>query len=71
MSDGSTRTARVLTIDEVADHLKTSVRTIYRLLKTRKFPGFKVGSGWRFTIEQVERWESEKQIQTRSKESHQ
>jgi excisionase family DNA binding protein len=48
--------ARVMTINEVADYLRVHPSTIYRLLKRRALPAFKVGSDWRFNSESIDRW---------------
>ena len=48
--------ARVMTINEVADYLRVHPSTIYRLLKRRGLPAFKVGSDWRFNSESIDRW---------------
>ena len=38
----------IMTIEEVADYLKVTERTIYRLAEAKKIPAFKVGGGgWR------------------------
>ncbi len=46
----------ILTIKEVADYLKLTERTLYRLVQEGKIPGFKVGSSWRFKRVDIERW---------------
>ena len=48
--------ATVLTLDEVAVFLRVHPSTVYRLLKKRQIPAFKMGSDWRFNQESVERW---------------
>ena len=48
--------AGVLTLEEVADFLHVHPSTVYRLLKKRRIPAFKVGSDWRFNQESIERW---------------
>lgn len=35
--------ADIMTIDEVADNLRTNKKTAYRLAPDSKLPGFKVG----------------------------
>ncbi len=50
---------RVLSIREVADYLRISVTTIYRLLKKGLLPAFKLGSDWRFNVEDIDRWRLE------------
>jgi excisionase family DNA binding protein len=46
----------ILTLEEVAELLRVSPSTIYRLLHNSKMPAFRVGSDWRFRQEAVERW---------------
>ncbi len=53
----------ILTIKEVADYLKLTERTLYRLVQEGKIPGFKVGSSWRFKRADIERWiEEQKEL---------
>lgn len=47
---------KVLTVKELADYLRVHTSTIYRLLKYRRLPAFKVGSDWRFNMESIDRW---------------
>ena len=49
----------ILTIREVADYLKVTERTLYRLVQDGKLPAFKVGNSWRFRREDLEQWISE------------
>jgi excisionase family DNA binding protein len=37
----------ILTVPEIADHLKVNEKTVYRLLNTSTIRGFKVGNQWR------------------------
>jgi len=46
----------ILTIKEVADYLKVTERTLYRLAQEGKLPAFKVGGSWRFRREDLDRW---------------
>jgi excisionase family DNA binding protein len=46
----------ILTVAEVAKYLKAHPSTIYRLLKARKLPAFRIGSDWRFSREQIDEW---------------
>jgi excisionase family DNA binding protein len=46
--------ARVLTLDEVARYLRVHQSTVYRLLKKKELPGFKMGSDWRFNVESID-----------------
>jgi len=51
--------ATVMTLEEVADYLRVHPSTIYRLLKKRQLPAFKVGSDWRFNLESIDKWRAE------------
>ena len=46
----------IMTIREVADYLKLTEKTAYRLTAEGKIPGFKVGGSWRFKKTDIERW---------------
>ena len=52
---------RVLTVNELADFLRVHRSTVYRLLKTKSLPAFRVGSDWRFNSETVNEWMNRKQ----------
>lgn len=45
-----------MTIGEVADYLKVTERTIYRLAAAKKIPAFKVGGSWRFSRSDIDIW---------------
>jgi excisionase family DNA binding protein len=51
----------VLTVADLCDYLKVHPSTIYRLLKTRQLPAFRIGSDWRFNVEEIERWLAERE----------
>ncbi len=46
----------IMTIREVADYLKLTEKTAYRLAAEGKIPGFKVGGSWRFRRSEIEGW---------------
>ena len=46
----------ILTIKEVAEYLKVTERTIYRLAGAKKIPAFKVGGTWRFSRADIDEW---------------
>jgi excisionase family DNA binding protein len=48
--------ARLLTIDEVADRLAVSRRTIRRLVASRRLPCLRVGRQLRFAPDALSRW---------------
>ncbi len=51
--------SRVLTVRELADHLHVHASTVYRLLKNRQLPGFRVGTDWRFSVQAINQWLAE------------
>ena len=52
----STSEGEILTIKQVAEYLKVTERTIYRLAAAKKIPAFKVGGTWRFLQPDIENW---------------
>ena len=52
----STSEGEILTIKQVADYLKVTERTIYRLAAAKKIPAFKVGGSWRFSRADIDIW---------------
>jgi len=48
--------SEILTIKQVADYLKVTERTIYRLAGAKKIPAFKVGGTWRFSRVDIDNW---------------
>jgi excisionase family DNA binding protein len=45
-----------LTIDELADYLKVSKETIYKMAKANKLPSSKIGNQWRFNRQIIDQW---------------
>ena len=52
----STSEGEILTIKQVAEYLKVTERTIYRLAAAKKIPAFKVGGTWRFRTTDIDGW---------------
>ena len=46
----------VLTVRDVAKLLQVDEKTIYRLVKKKELPGFKVAGTWRFKQEDIDEW---------------
>ena len=46
----------ILTLKQVAEFLKVTERTIYRLAAAKKIPAFKVGGIWRFSKAEIIEW---------------
>ena len=45
-----------LSVEETARWLSVTPRTVYRLVKGGRLPGFKVGGQWRFSRAILEAW---------------
>ena len=46
----------ILTIEEAAEFLQLSKRSLYKLLRQGKIPGRKILNKWRFEKENLRRW---------------
>ncbi len=46
----------LMTIEDLADYLKVSRRTIYEWLKQNKIPAVKLVGQWRFRKEKIDSW---------------
>ncbi len=57
----------VLTLAEVAHYLRVHPSTIYRLVRRKEIPAFKVGSDWRFDVRELEEWRLSSGAQSPSK----
>ena len=56
ISRGMVVDSDIMTIKEVADYLKITEKTAYRLVAAGDLPGFKVGGSWRFRRSEIDRW---------------
>ena len=45
-----------LTIEELAEHLKVSKETIYKMAKAKRIPSSKIGNQWRFNKDVIDQW---------------
>jgi excisionase family DNA binding protein len=48
--------ADILMIDEAAEHLKITGRTIYRLAAAKMILAYKCGRNWRFSPTDIDTW---------------
>jgi len=48
---------KYITVDELSEYLRVHKTTIYRMLKQRKLPAFRIGSDWRFCLEMITQWQ--------------
>ncbi len=58
----------ILTIKQVAEYLKVTDRTIYRLAAAKKIPAFKVGGTWRFQRQEIDQWIKRQTAEAQSEE---
>jgi excisionase family DNA binding protein len=52
---------QILTATEVTEYLNIRRSSLYRLLKHKDIPAFRVGSDWRFSQQRIDRWRSARQ----------
>jgi len=57
----------VMTIDDLAEYLKLSKSTLYKLCQAGKVPGQKVGRHWRFHKAVIDRWLGDQEQTSESK----
>ena len=48
--------SELMTVGELAQYLRLTKRTIYRLLRSGSIPSIKVGHNWRFEKEAIDKW---------------
>jgi len=46
----------ILTLQEVAKYLKVDERTVYRMVKSKQLPAFRVRNQWRFKEDAIDKW---------------
>jgi len=44
----------IMTVDEVAEYLKLSKITVYKLTQKGEIPGFRIGSSWRYNRQVID-----------------
>ena len=52
---------KLVTTREVCEWLKVDSATLRRLVRNHGFPAFKLGSKWRYNLEQIEAWAHEQE----------
>jgi excisionase family DNA binding protein len=57
--DSKNEMGPILTVEDVAEYLQVHPSTIYRLVKQKQFPAFKIGGDWRFNRESIDRWRAD------------
>lgn len=48
--------SEIMTAEETCRYLKITTRTLYRYLRSRQIPAFKLGKEWRFVRSDLEQW---------------
>ena len=48
--------SRMTTVAEVARYLHVQPMTIYRLIRRGQLPAFKIGTEYRFDLDQLKKW---------------
>jgi excisionase family DNA binding protein len=46
----------IMTVATLAEYLRCHQSTIYRMIKHRQIPAFRIGSDWRFSKAAIEQW---------------
>jgi excisionase family DNA binding protein len=52
----------IMTVNEVAAFLHVHPVTVYKMMKRKELPGFRIGSDWRFNRADILGWIKEKQV---------
>ena len=52
----SDKLEKLMTLEEVAEYLRLSVHTIYKMAQKGKIPALKAGKKWRFRKEDIDKW---------------
>ncbi|ALA57394.1 helix-turn-helix domain-containing protein [Nitrospira moscoviensis] len=53
---GTAPKSELMTVAETCRYLKITPRTLYRYLRSRQIPAFKLGKEWRFVRSDLEQW---------------
>jgi excisionase family DNA binding protein len=48
--------SEIMTANELAAFLKVSRRTVYKLMKSKELPGFRVGWDYKFRRSDIDQW---------------
>ncbi len=59
MSPNAIQDKKIMTLPELAEYLRLTERTIYRLAAKKQIPAFKVGGSWRFSLTDIDEWINE------------
>ena len=62
------QTGPVMTVRELSAYLQVHPSKIYRMARLGEIPGFRVGASWRFNVETINRWVSQRAVPDRKQE---
>jgi len=62
----SKSSGEIMTVTSLAHYLRCHESTVYRLLKRREIPAFKLGSDWRFLKTAIEQWVRKSTVEPKS-----
>lgn len=62
---GSRMNSDVMTLPEVAEYLRLTEKTTYRLAADGTLPSFKIGGSWRFRKTDIDAWIEAKKAETK------
>jgi excisionase family DNA binding protein len=54
--------SRIMTAPELAEYLRIHLTTLYRMVRKRQIPAFKIGTEIRFDKAAIEKWMSDRQV---------
>jgi excisionase family DNA binding protein len=52
----------IMTVAALARYFRCNKATVYRLLKTKQIPAFKLGGGWHFSRSAIDEWMAARQV---------
>jgi excisionase family DNA binding protein len=55
-SSANHKNEEIMTVSSLADYIRCSPSMIYRLLKRKEIPAFRLGSDWRFFRSAIDDW---------------
>ena len=58
MAEATVVVRKILTVQEVSKYLHVHPSTVYRLLKRKELPAFRIGGAWRFVASDIDKWAS-------------
>jgi excisionase family DNA binding protein len=60
--DTTAAPGQIMTVPELAGYLQIHPTTLYKLVRRRQIPAFKIGSDYRFERDAIVRWMADGQV---------